>query len=156
METPGVGDPAVAWVQRFLCAFAWFNNKANHCYTFAEAVPKPGSVREAVEGRFPVEVDGPTLTPVADWPARVRGLLGRWPFQVAEPTREHLADPRRSFSVFGDHFRGMLLDEAVDQSTSPAPTHTTNSATQTRDFDLAVATGAAVDASSRTDVSGRG
>jgi hypothetical protein len=70
-------------------------------------------VREAVEGRFPVKVDGLTLTPIADWPAHVRGLLGRWLFQFADRTGDHLADPRRSFSVFDDHFRGMLLDEAV-------------------------------------------
>ena len=114
MGAPEAGDPVVAWLQGFLHAFAWFNHKTNYGYTFTlDVIPKPGSVREAIEGHFRGELDELTLAPVEDWPGFVRGLLGRWLFQFSDPSMDHLEDPRESFSLFHDHFRGMLLDEAM-------------------------------------------
>lgn len=114
MEAPEAGDPAVAWLQGFLHAFAWFNNKTNYGYTLTlDVVPKPGSVREAVESHFRGELEELTLALVDDWPGFVRELLGRWLFQFADPSMDHLDDPRESFSLFHDHFRGVLLDEVT-------------------------------------------
>jgi hypothetical protein len=114
MEVPEADNPAVAWLQGFLHAFAWFNHKTNYGYTFTlDVVPKPGSVREAIEGHFRGTLEELTLAPVEDWPGFVRGLLGRWLFQFDDRTRDHLKDPRKSFSLFNNHCRGMLLDEAM-------------------------------------------
>ena len=113
-ESPGADDPAVAWLQGFLHAFAWFNSKTDHGYTLTlDVLPKPGSAREAIKGHFRGEWDELTLTPVEDWSAFVRGLLGRWLFQFSDRSMDHLEDPRESFSLFHDHFRGMLLDELM-------------------------------------------
>jgi hypothetical protein len=112
VEAPEAVDPAVAWLQGLLHAFAWFNNKTDYGYALTlDVVPKPGSVREAIEGHFQGELDGLRLVPVEDWPAFVRGLLGRWLFPFSDPSMDQLEDPRESFSLFHDHFRGMLLDE---------------------------------------------
>src|SRR5687767_2996969 len=97
------GEPAVAWLQWFLHAFAWFNHKTTYVYTLTlDVIPKPGSVRQAIEGHFQGTLDELTLAPVENWPAFVRGLLGRWLFQFSDPSMDHLADPRSSFSLFDD------------------------------------------------------
>src|SRR4051794_15541431 len=114
MEDPEAGDTAVAWLQGFLHAFEWFNHKTNYGYTFTlDVVPKPGSVREAIEGHFGGELDGLTLVPVEDWPGCVRGLLDRWLFQFDDPSMDRLEDPRGSFSLFDSFFRRVLLDEVL-------------------------------------------
>ena len=107
-------DAPVAWLQGFLRAFAWFNHKADHGYTFAlDILPKPGTVRQAIGAHFGNDLEGLTLTPVEDWAGFLRGFWGRWLFQFGDPTMDHLADPRRSFSLFDDHLRGTMVDELV-------------------------------------------
>jgi hypothetical protein len=119
MVNPEAVDPGVAWLQGFLHAFAWFNNKTNHGYTFTlVTVPKPLSVRQALERHFGGELDGLVLAPVEDWTGFVRELMGRWLFQFSDPSSDHLQDPRESFSLFHDHFRGMVLDEVMARLTA--------------------------------------
>jgi hypothetical protein len=104
-------DPAIAWLQGFLHAFEWFNHKTNYVAALTlDILPKPRTVRQAVEAHFGDDLAGLTLTPVEDWPGFVRGLLGRWLFQFDDPLMDHLEDPRGSFSLFRDSFRGMMLD----------------------------------------------
>ena len=107
-------DSAIAWLQGFLHAFEWFNHKTNYVAALTlDVLPKPGTVRQAVEAHFEGDLKDLTLAPVEDWPAFVRGLLGRWLFQLGEPSMDHLVDPRRSFSLSHDRFREEMLDEMM-------------------------------------------
>ena len=109
-------DPAIAWLQGFLHAFEWFNHKTNYVAALTlDILPKPGTVRQAVEVHFGSDLEGLTLTPVEDWPAFVRSLLGRWLFQFGDPSMDHLVDQRRSFSLSHDSFRVVMLDDLMDR-----------------------------------------
>lgn len=114
MVTHDAVDPAVAWLQGFLHAFEWFNQKTNYgCTLTLDILRKPASVQEAVESHFGGELDRLALHPVEDWQEFVRELLGRWLFQFSDPSMDHLEDPKGSFSLSDDSFRGMLLDEVM-------------------------------------------
>jgi hypothetical protein len=114
MMSPKQIEPAVAWLQGFLHAFAWFNNKTNYGYTFTlDVLPRPTSVREAVEQHFEGDLESLTLTAVEDWRLHVKDLLARWLFEFRNPVTDHLKDPRQSFSLFHEHFREMLLTEVL-------------------------------------------
>jgi hypothetical protein len=103
-------------LQGYLHAFAWFNNKCNHGYTFTlEILPKPASVQEAIKSYFGGELESLTLAPISDWRGFVRALLSRWLFQFGDSSMDHLEDLRNSFSLFDDDFREMLLDEMVNR-----------------------------------------
>ena len=107
-------DPAITWLQGFLHAFAWFNHKTNYGYTFTlDVLPKPGTVRQAVESHFEGDVKGLTLSPVRDWAGFLRAYWGRWLFQFRDRAMDHLTDPRYSFSLFDDHLRGTMVDELM-------------------------------------------
>jgi hypothetical protein len=112
-------DLAIAWLQGFLRAFAWFNQKADHGYTFSlDVIPKSSSVEEAIERHFRGEMVRMKLTPVAGWPEVVRGLLARWLFQFQDPRGDHLEDPRRSFSLSHEAFRPMFWEEVMGRLAS--------------------------------------
>jgi hypothetical protein len=101
-------------MQGFLRAFAWFNHKADHGYTFElDILPKPGSVRQAIEAHFGGNVEDLALAPVEDWPVFLRGYWGRWLFQFGRRDMDHLTDPRYSFSLFNEHLRGVMVDELM-------------------------------------------
>ncbi|MEX1231848.1 MAG: hypothetical protein WEB58_16505 [Planctomycetaceae bacterium] len=117
-------DPAIAWLQGFLHAFAWFNNKSNCGFTFTlDLIPKPTPLQQAIETYFKQKsietgFEGNlkfefTLSPVAEWQDVVRELYSRWWFQFSDPSSDHLHDPKGSFSLFIDYFRGMILDEMM-------------------------------------------
>ena len=109
-------DPAVVWLQGFLHAFEWFNHKANYGAVLTlNILPKPGTVRQAIEEHIGDDVENLVLTPVEDWPGFVRALLGRWLFQFDDPSWPHLEDPRASFSLFQDHSRGVMLDGVMSR-----------------------------------------
>src|SRR5262245_37218435 len=113
-------DPAVAWLQGFLHAFAWFNNNTDHGYTFTlDVLPKPSSLRDAVVHHFAGDVERLELTPVPEWSGAVREVLTEWLFAFRAPadtpTEEYfrLQDPHRSFSLSDEGFRDMLLNEVL-------------------------------------------
>jgi hypothetical protein len=118
MESLNVDNPSIEWLQGYLRAFAWFNNKTNYGYTFTlDAILKPKSIREAIEGYFREELIEMSLSPVEDWQSTVRGLLNRWLFQFGDHTMDYLEDTRNSFSLFYEPFREMMLDEVMNRFT---------------------------------------
>ncbi len=95
----------------FLEAFARFNDKTNHVYSFNFfTLPHAESVAESVKAWFGGNEIEVTATAVEDWQAIVRGLFGRWLFQFQDLRSDHLADPRRSFSLSDDSGRNAILD----------------------------------------------
>src|SRR5262245_48705042 len=106
-------DPAIAWLQGFFRAFAWFNNKTDRVYTFTlDAIPKPSSVRDAIGQHFTGELEQLELTLVADWSNNVGMLLTEWLFEFNNPATTHtddiyykLKDPHKSFSLSQEYFR---------------------------------------------------
>jgi hypothetical protein len=107
-------DPAAAWLQEFLHAFAWFNHKTNYGYTFTlDVLPKPGTVRHAIEALFGDDLTELALAHVEKWPGFLRGYWGRWLFQFRDRAMDHLTDPRYAFSLFNDYLRGEMVDELM-------------------------------------------
>ena len=109
-------DDAIVWLRGFLHASEWFNHKTNYVASYTiDVLPKPETVRQAIETHFAGDLAGLMLSPIEDWPSFLRGFWGRWLFQFKEPTMDHLVDPREAFSLFDDSFREQMLDEVINR-----------------------------------------
>ncbi|MHC5543734.1 hypothetical protein ACYOEI_36370 [Singulisphaera rosea] len=109
-------DRDVAWVQGLLYAFSQCNGRTNEDYTFTlEPLPKPTSLREAVEGLFQgsLEPNGLTFNSTDDPPALLRQLLNRWLFPFDGTEVNVSGDQLQPYWAFLGDQRKRLVDEVV-------------------------------------------
>ncbi len=107
-------DDALVRANGMLEAFAWFNEKADHFYTFSlEPIPKPAALETALTSYFG-EPRSIQLTPIEDWRAEVRVLLNRWLFECFEGMGHRLLDPKKQFALSHQDARETLVGKVID------------------------------------------
>jgi hypothetical protein len=98
-------------IRGFLEAFARFNDKPDHGYSFTfELLPSTNSIRASMELHFNGALTSLELTPIADWRTAIRDILSRSLFG------QLLTDNRDSVRVFN-----WLIDR-IDSCANPSTT----------------------------------
>src|SRR6516165_2581161 len=110
-EMPADSDLALAELRGSLEAFARFNNKTNHGYTFTlDVLPLTGSIEQSIKCSFGDDVTKVSVFPIDDWQTHVRDAFRRWLFQFQNSTTGRLVDTGRNFYLSSDIGREAVLD----------------------------------------------
>lgn len=99
-------DVAFGELRGFLKAFALFNDKCDHGYTFLlDRLPKAASLRESIEPYFGDDATKVVLSSVENWSQAVAAKLKHWLFQFQASDFAQLEDRSKRFSLSHDCWR---------------------------------------------------
>lgn len=103
----------------FLEAFAMFNTKCDHGYTFSiEQLPVAQTHSRSIQLHFRDETASASLEPMRDWEQQLPEILGQWLFQFQDERMSHLVDTRRDFSLTHAFGREHAMDWIMSRLTT--------------------------------------
>jgi hypothetical protein len=110
---------ALSELSGFLEAFAMFNTKCDHGYTFSiEQLPIAQTFNRSIQLYFRDETASASLEPMSDWVQQLPDILGQWLFQFQDERMSHLVDTRRDFSLTHAFGREHAIDWIMSRLTT--------------------------------------
>lgn len=111
-------DPASAMseLRGYLHAFALFNDKSDHQFSFfIEVLPHADDVDKAIRKSFGAELEWVRVQPIQDWEQEVIRVLTSWLFHFQEPYAAPFMDKRKKFSLANAEGREPALKFIMDR-----------------------------------------